>query len=54
MHMQIIGNVDEKFLQSLPLNPGIEYSAILREAHRLRVFQVELDIDMLQVHGLLL
>src|SRR5215207_429829 len=47
MHMQIIGNIDEKFLQSLPLNPGIEYSAMLREAHRLRVFQVELDIDML-------
>jgi cobalamin biosynthesis Co2+ chelatase CbiK len=52
--MQVIGNIDEKFLQSLPLNPGIEYSAIVREVHRLRVFQIELDIDMLQIHGSLL
>src|SRR5690348_666199 len=47
MHMQIIGNIDEEFLQSLPLNPGIENRAILREVHRLRVFQIELDINML-------
>src|SRR5690349_2830710 len=54
MNMQIIGNIDEKSLPSMPLNPGIEYGAILRKVHRLRVFQIELDINMLQVHGWLL